>query len=210
MGAVGVAAEYRLIHVHGTTPFEAVADARAAMRFLADAGRSLGVDPDRIVAAGASAGAHLACCTAFGTGEAGERARPAALALSSPVLDTTPATWQRETAKPAIRRLIELFGAAGETVSPIHRLHPGWPPTLMIHGGRDRTVPPAHSERFAKALARRGVEHERVVDPDGGHEFARFGVRGNAPFDWRLDVIRRFLVARGILPAENEEPSDDR
>ncbi len=51
----------------------------------------LGIDPARVVAAGASAGGHLAVLTALAAGDADpEAVRPDALLLWYPVLDTSP------------------------------------------------------------------------------------------------------------------------
>jgi acetyl esterase len=59
---VAMSAEYRVIGKHKTTPFECVQDGKSAVRWIRQHAAELGVDPDRIVAAGGSAGGHVAAC----------------------------------------------------------------------------------------------------------------------------------------------------
>ncbi len=71
------------------TPVAAVADARAAIRWLRAQSGTLGIDPDRIALYGWSAGAHLGMSAAI-FGDSLDRADPAAtpnaFALMSPAL----------------------------------------------------------------------------------------------------------------------------
>jgi|SRR5450755_4364074 acetyl esterase len=57
-GMVAIAAQYRLSDQKTTTPLDAMADARAAIRWIRTNATSLGVDPNRIAAYGWSAGGH--------------------------------------------------------------------------------------------------------------------------------------------------------
>ena len=53
---------------HGVTPKECVEDAKSAVRWLRQNAAKLGIDPNRIVAAGGSAGGHIAACTGLAPG----------------------------------------------------------------------------------------------------------------------------------------------
>src|SRR5690349_15432387 len=92
-GMVAIRADYRIASKHHTEPDAAVEDARTALRWVRGHANELGIDPNRIVAAGGSSGGHLAACTAqcpVAT-PAGEDStvspRPNALILFNPVLD---------------------------------------------------------------------------------------------------------------------------
>src|SRR5581483_11774750 len=91
-GMVAARADYRVKSRHGVSPRECVEDARSAVRWLRQNATRLGIDPDRIVAAGGSAGGHLAACTALSDGvDAADddrtvSAKPSALVLYNPVL----------------------------------------------------------------------------------------------------------------------------
>ena len=63
-GMVAIRADYRVKNRHRATPADGVEDAKSAIRWVRQNASMLGVDPDRIVAAGGSAGGHLAACTA--------------------------------------------------------------------------------------------------------------------------------------------------
>jgi acetyl esterase/lipase len=92
-GMVAVIADYRVKSRHGVTPVECVTDAKSAIRWVRAHAADFGIDSNRIVAAGGSAGGHLAAATALAQGldEKGEDVKissaPNALALFNPALD---------------------------------------------------------------------------------------------------------------------------
>ena len=100
-GMVAARADYRVKSRHGVTPKECVEDAKSAVRWLRANAAKLGIDPDRIVAAGGSAGGHIAACTAFTPAldaedeDAKVSSKPNALVLYNPVLRFGPQMTQR-------------------------------------------------------------------------------------------------------------------
>jgi dipeptidyl aminopeptidase/acylaminoacyl peptidase len=54
-------------------------------------------------------------------------------------------------------------------VSPLEYVRAGGPPTLMIHGDADPTVPYQHSLRLKAALDKAGVKNEMFTVPGGKH-----------------------------------------
>ena len=95
-GMVAITADYRVASRQRAKPVQCVADARSAIRWVRKNAARLGVDPNRIVAAGGSAGGHLAGCIAVvpGLDEPGEdtsiSAVPNAAVLFNPVLVLAP------------------------------------------------------------------------------------------------------------------------
>ena len=135
-GMVAVRADYRVKSRHGVTPKECVQDAKSAIRWVRTKAAQLGVDPERIVAAGGSAGGHIAACTALtpGLDAEGEEikisSKPNALVLFNPVL-----RFQN------IPQLMERIGndeALGKAISPTLHLAQDSPPTLIFFGTADR------------------------------------------------------------------------
>jgi len=135
-GMVAARADYRVKSRHGVTPKECVEDAKSAVRWLRQNAAELGVDPNRIVAAGGSAGGHIAACTALTPGleaEGGDTkvsSKPNALVLFNPVLD-----------------LVGLAEATGATpdnqevakqISPILYVKKDTPPTILFYGTQDK------------------------------------------------------------------------
>ena len=59
----------------------------------------------------------------------------------------------------------------GVRISPILQVTPDDPPTLLIHGTADRTVPVSHSERVYAAFEEAKVETELIIMEGAGHGF---------------------------------------
>jgi acetyl esterase/lipase len=194
-GMVAILVDYRVLNRHGTTPFAAMADARSALRWVRSQARQLGIDPNRIAAAGGSSGGHLALSAAvFDTfDERGEdpsvSAKPNALVLFNPAVDTS---------------ANRLFGDRGRDGSPLHHVRAGLPPTLIMHGKADMTVPYALVDQFcseAKALGNQC----RLVGYDGApHGF--FNPRAGDDMWYRETLLEadRFLTTLGYLPAPSK------
>src|SRR5271157_2695068 len=129
-GMVAARADYRVKSRQGVTPDKCVEDAKSAIRWLRANASKLGIDPDRIVAAGGSAGGHIAACTALSEGleaEGEDRAissRPDALVLFNPVLRFD-----------GIPQLMERIGndeTLGKKLSPTLHVSKTTPPTLIL------------------------------------------------------------------------------
>lgn len=189
-GMVAILADYRVRSRHGTSPFDAMADARSALRWVRSHAVQLGVDPNRVVAAGGSSGGHLAVSAAVFDmfDEPGEdttiSAKPNALVLFNPAVDTS-----RNA----------LFGDRGRDGSPLHHVRAGLPPTLILHGKADTTVPYADVERYCAEASALGNQC-RLVGYDGAtHGFFNPG-RGEKWFRETLLEADRFLTTLGYLP----------
>lgn len=74
---------------------------------------------------------------------------------------------------PRIRRLVVLSGGFFPTLARDVRF---LPPTLLLHGDADRTVPLAEARRVERTLASLGVAHALVVYPGQGHGIARASI----------------------------------
>ena len=166
-GYVAMSAEYRVRGKHQTSPFECVKDGKSAVRWIRQHAADLGIDPERIVSAGGSAGGHVAACTGViqGHEEEGEESSisslPNAMILYNPVIDTTEKGYG-----------IEKVGQDRKTeISPCHHVRPGLPPTLVFHGTKDTTVPFENVERFTKLMNQEGNTCVLVPFNGKGHGF---------------------------------------
>jgi acetyl esterase/lipase len=104
-GLVAICPDYRQRRDDNVTSERAVEDARSAMRWIRSHARELGIDPEKIIAGGGSAGGYLAAAVAWGTGpdalgeDTSVSTRPAALVLFNPAFGNfavTPADGQSE------------------------------------------------------------------------------------------------------------------
>jgi len=184
LGLVGIAPDYRTRERFDTTPLAAVADGRAALRWVQDHADELGLDPARIVVGGSSAGGHVALWTAIGSTPPGSspdeapRLPPAALVLLSAVSDTSMLSGYTPYR----------FGDHATALSPIHQLDARMPPVLAFHGDADPTVPYAQAVALRDALVAGGNECELITVPGGNHGFST-----QFP-EWR-DQTRELLTA---------------
>ena len=63
-GMVAFCADYRIANKHKTPPKACVSDGKSAMRWIRSHAAQLGIDPEKILAGGGSAGGHVAAATA--------------------------------------------------------------------------------------------------------------------------------------------------
>lgn len=164
LGYTTISAEYRLA-TKGRTLQDSVEDARAALAWLQKNAAELGIDPERIVVAGESAGGHLAAMAALPGEGAGKAPSLAARILVNPVLNLAPLDWAM--GKPGVNGDSE----TARNLSPLSRIHAQTAPVLLLHGGRDKIVPADQARAYTEALQAAGVPAKLRVWPNRGHAF---------------------------------------
>jgi acetyl esterase/lipase len=168
-GMVGISLEYRLMNAKtGTTVFDCVRDGRSAVRYLRQHAAGLGIDPDRIVVSGGSAGGHVAVGTALlQFDEPGEDASissvPNGLVLLNPVIDTSKAGYGQIK-----------IGQRWRDLSPVHQVGSGLPPTIVFHSTKDTVTPYAGAKRFTELSVAKGNNCELVTYVGGRHGYFIF------------------------------------
>ena len=199
LGFVAISAEYRVIRTHKTTPFECVADGKSVVRWIRQNAGELGVDPQRVVAAGGSAGGHVAACTALIKGHESPgddltiSSVPDALILYNPVIDTTARGYG-----------LKQVGEDRQTeISPCHHVRKKLPPTLVFHGTGDKTVPFENAERFTRLMKDAGNDCRLVPFPGAVHGFFNGSVfrpkSDNKYFDRTMEEAKTFVSNLGLL-----------
>ncbi|MHC4443894.1 MAG: alpha/beta hydrolase fold domain-containing protein [Planctomycetota bacterium] len=170
-GMVTARAAYRVMRKHKTTPFECVEDAKSAVRWIRKNAEKFGIDPDRIVASGGSAGGHMAACTALvdefdaKDEELAVSSKPNALVLFNPVLDLEPMVGMN---RPKARNRFPNPQDALK-ISPYHHLAKGVPPTLILFGSNDRLGQPAPA--YIKKSKELGNRAELYIEEGQKHGF---------------------------------------
>ncbi len=194
-GMVGISVEYRLSQMQpdeAPTVFDSVADARSAMRYVLSHADELGVDPDRVVVCGASAGGHLAVATTMFPqinapgDDLGVSPAPAAMILLSPVLDTSAKGYG--TAK---------IGERWAELSPLEQVKGDLPPTVIFHGTGDSVTPFSGAQAFQFAMLEAGNDCELVAVEKGIHTYM---FKDENRYRETLVRMEGFLRNHGLLP----------
>jgi len=168
---VAMSAEYRIKNKHKSTPFDAVEDAKSAMRYVRKNAKKFGIDPNKILAAGGSAGGHLAVSTGTLKGfnskfdDLSISSRPTATVLFCPVYDNGPGGYAY--GRPGMAKRYKDF-------SPIHNISGKMPPTLVMVGSKDVLLPTKTAKTFQRLMRRAGVKSELKIYPGQGHGFFNY------------------------------------
>ena len=192
LGLVGISVEYRLMNEErGITVFDCVKDARSAIRYTRAHASEMGIDPNKLIVSGGSAGAHLAASTALfddvnaSSDDLSISPSPNIMVLYYPVIDTSIGGYGKEK-----------IGDRWEELSPVDNVRENLPPTLVLHGTGDTVTPFAGAKRFSQEMLRAG-NHCQLISYEGGrHGYLIFDLN---LFDQALDQTEVFLSDLGIL-----------
>lgn len=160
---------YRVQEQHGTTPFQALMDAKSAIRYLRQHAVAYRLDTAKIIAAGGSAGGQLAAATALivgfneNTDDVAVSCVPNALVLFNPVIDNGPGGFGYE-------RVGEMY----KDFSPLHNIRKGAPPTIIFLGTEDHLVPVETARYYKTVTEKVGSRCELVLYKGKKHGFFNF------------------------------------
>src|SRR5205823_14553154 len=175
------------------------------IRYVRREAARLGVDPNRIVAGGGSAGGHIAACagTIQGFDEMGEdlsmSSVPNAMALFNPAVVLAPAEGLNRIIEERVASLKERMGVEPKLLSPFHQVKAGGPPTVVFHGKADTTVPYATVELFTKAMTDAGNKCTLIGYDGQAHGFFNYGRGGNEYYEKTVAALDEFLAGLGYL-----------
>jgi len=193
-GMVAISAQYRTKKSHGTDPFTCIEDGKSAIRWVRANAAKLGIDPDKIAVGGGSAGGHVAACTGVlkefdnPNEDTKTSSVPQAMVLFNPVIDTSKKGY-------GAKALADKWKAA----SPVHNVHKAVPPTFIVHGTGDTTVPFANQEDFQKKMKALGLRCELHAYEDRKHGFFNQGRGGDVDYKATVEQMDAFLTSLGFL-----------
>ncbi|QDV82521.1 alpha/beta hydrolase fold domain-containing protein [Planctomycetes bacterium TBK1r] len=212
-GMVAMTADYRVLNRQGTKALKCVADGKSAVRWIREQADRLGVDPDRIVAGGGSAGGHVAACTGVieGLDESGENtsvsSRPNAMALFNPAVVLAKINDRPPLDPEKLKGLAERMGTDPRALSPVHHVDSNAPPTILFHGKADETVPYWTAEAFCQAMKKAGNACELIGFEGQGHGFFNHGRGDNSNYQSTIRELDQFLVSHGFLEPQRTSKS---
>ena len=167
-GFLAIAPEYRLVP---EAPWPAqLDDIKAAVRWTAENAKRLGIEQDRIVVLGNSAGGQLALLAAAALRNEKHVAAVISLFAASEL------SVGGQPAKGAFDATPLLGPDAREgaihAASPLHLVKADFPPVLLLHGGADWLIDPVASLKLYEKLTELGVAAELHIVAGAHHEFA--------------------------------------
>lgn len=194
-GVVCFLAEYGIKDTKGPRFWECIADAKSAIRYIRKNADRFKVDSNMIIAAGGSAGGHLAsataiisCCEEPENNDSTD-SKPNALVLFNPAVDLGPGD-------PG------LFESAGERyieISPLQNVRPGAPPAIVLQGTDDKITPVETIKYFKHVMEAAGSRCELFLYDGQEHGFFNFG-RGY--YKQTVLEVDRFLISLGYIDGE--------
>ena len=178
----------------GEAPFPAALhDAAAAVRWVRTHADGYGLDGDRVVGFGSSAGAHLVSAVGLLADHDDDgllgRLGPTpdvSCRLAAVVDHYAPTDWLALD-DDAPDDVVEVMDTPGSTMARVlghvpsarsgdtelarlsRHVHPAAPPFLIVHGDRDRRVGPEQSRRLHRAVVAAGVSAELLLLPGADH-----------------------------------------
>ena len=195
-GIAGIVVDYRVNSRNNVKPIECLLDAKAAIQWVRKNAKDLNIDPNKIIASGGSAGGYLAAASYFvdkkvvGNSDKTNE-KPNALILFNPGGMDMPKVDEDD--------FKSRFGALRKDVNLIDLIGMNAPPTLILHGDKDKTVHITTVRNFTKKMSASGHKCELKEYKNEPHGFFNFGRSNNGPFYHTLSVTDDFLIENGFL-----------
>lgn len=167
LGMVAITADYRVISRDNGNATACVMDAKSAFRYIRQHAVELGVDPNRIVGSGGSAGAAISLTSALNEPGFDDPADdtsiscvPNALVLFNPVVNLEEFDYR-----------IRKFEGAAAALNPIKHIDDQLPPTLIFHGTADEIAGYAFVVSFTEEALEKGNDVKLVAFEGLKHGF---------------------------------------
>jgi acetyl esterase/lipase len=196
-GMISILADYRVQKRNNTTPFDAVMDAKSAIRFIRKNAAKLRIDPNKIIASGGSAGGHLAAATATldGFNDPADdyfiSPVPNALVLFNPVFDNGPTGYGYDR-----------IGDRYKEFSPIENIKKGVPPAIIFFGTKDIATPVKTAELFKKKMEDVGSRCDLFLYEGQKHGFFNYDEKNLHYYKETVYQADKFLISLGYSTGE--------
>jgi acetyl esterase/lipase len=185
---------------HGSAPQfkvpEAAADIQRGVRHFKLHAAEYGVDPKRIGAWGASAGGHLSLVAGLQSDDGNPNATDPVLKgdnrIKAVVAYFPPTDMRLFIPYKATAAALDYDDALAESISPALNADMTDPPTLLITGDADRTVPIVNSRIMKEALDKANVKNQLVVYPGADHGWRHADAKKQA--EYGADARKRMVA----------------
>ncbi|MFC7681739.1 alpha/beta hydrolase [Paenibacillus sp. GCM10028914] len=188
-GLVTICAEYRPLDVEGLySPIDSLYNAKSAIRWIRENSELLGINTNKVIAAGASAGGYLSLCSAMidhfndPSDNIMISSKPNATVIFNGGVDSNV--------------LINLFPELSDDLriaSPINHIRENLPPCILFHGTQDVNIRLEEIINFSEINQLKGNLTRLVTFEGLGHGFFNYGVHENKPYIQTIQETETFL-----------------
>ena len=192
-GLVCTRVEYRLKSKDGVTPDKCVEDARSSVRWVRAHAAKLGIDPQKLITAGGSAGGHLAACAIIPESVETDGADlsistiPQAMVLFNPVLSFMHG---------GLASRVNGDQEIAAKISPLSHVKPDTAPSIVMFGTNDRLK--AFGDLWWSKANELGFRADKYTAEGGKHGFFN-----QSPWLERTMIAAdEFLASLGYLQGE--------
>ncbi len=192
-GLVCANVDYRLKNKDGVTPDKCVEDARSAVRWVRANAAEFGIDPEKLITSGGSAGGHLAACAIIPKSVDAEdddlsiSTIPQAMVLFNPVLSFMHG---------GLSNLVNGDEEIAAKISPLLYVKPDTPPSIVMFGTNDRLK--AFGDLWWGEANEIGFRADQYIAEGGKHGFFN-----QSPWQERTMIAAdEFLASLGYLEGE--------
>jgi acetyl esterase/lipase len=207
-GAVIVIPDYTLYPAAGYP--RQTQEVAAALAWTLDNIRQYGGDPQRVVVAAQSAGAQVAALALFDPQFLAVHQHSAAevcgfIGISGVYDIATQLAHQRRRWR-SDRFVLDVMGGPQNVriASPLSFAWPQAPPTLLIHGDADDTVPLRMSQDLHARLQAAGAESELSIYPGAGHSSILFDALAQSPSRLMTEILAFVRRCTASVPRTTE------
>ena len=202
-GLVCARADYRIKNKDGVTPDKCVEDARSAVRWVRAKAAELGIDPQKLITAGGSAGGHLAACAIIPESVETDGAdlsistNPQAMVLFNPVLSFMHG---------GLVSRVNGDKEIAAKISPLLHVNPDTAPSIVMFGTKDRLK--AFGDLWWAKAKELGFRADKYTAEGQKHAFFN-----RSPWMERTTIAAdKFLASLGYLEGEPtmEVPKDEK
>jgi acetyl esterase/lipase len=176
---------------------DCIADAKSAMRFIHANAETFNIDESRIIAAGGSSGGHLAASLALveigndPNDDLSISTLPAALVLFNPAVDFGPAS----------PRLYASLGDEYSSISPLHNIKRGAPPTIILNGTADHLIPVEMVKYYKLVMESVESRCDLILYEGKRHGFFNYH-RSIESYKETVFEIDKFLTSLGFIEGD--------
>ena len=183
LGVAAAAINYRYLG-ENVTMYEILDDIDAALALIKEKGENVGLDINKVLLTGSSAGAHLSLLYAYSRATTAP-VKPVAVVSDCGPTDLTDEAFYINNAlgnEETIADLLSLcigidfsYAQRGnyvkelQAISPLFYVDENTVPTVINHGMQDNIVPFSNATAVVEKLKENGVKHDFNIYPNSGH-----------------------------------------